>query len=503
MKKIVPPEALARRLAELRQQGKIIVHCHGTFDLLHRGHLHQFEQAAREGDILVVSITPDRFVFKGPGRPVFREDVRTEMVAALGLVDYVTLNDASNSVALIHLLRPQVYVKGGSYAEQRHDLSKDLGQEVRAIEAIGGRMHFTHEIPVHSTPLLRNYINPYPPDTLTYLEEIKKQYPLATVTQALERLKNLKVLVLGEVIVDQYNYVQPMESSLKGGIIATKLLDSELFAGGAAACANHLANFCAQVKLVTSLGSQHSYEPLIRNALASNITPAFLFREGMPTIVKIREVDQTYFKKHSETYLFNDQPLTPAEEKALLMLLADRSRYDLVLIADYGHGLITDRIIRQLCSGADWLAVNTQANSANKGFHVVTRYPRANYVNIDSFEARLALRNRFDPFETIAKQLQQALGAEAVIITLGHRGSLICNDRGQQTVPVLSRQVVDPTGAGGAYLALSALCLRAGLPLDLVGFLGNAAGALATTYIGNKTSVSKKMLMAFVNSLLT
>src|SRR3989344_2813987 len=138
--KIKPPDDLSRIIRELKSSGKKIVQCHGAFDLLHRGHLHQFEQAKSQGDVLVVSITTDRFVGKGPGRPVFNQNIRAEMVAAVSLVDFVTLSDAPSSVELIRLLKPNVYVKGQSYENIDKDLSGKIIEEQNAIESVGGRI---------------------------------------------------------------------------------------------------------------------------------------------------------------------------------------------------------------------------------------------------------------------------------------------------------------------------------------------------------------------------
>src|SRR2546422_11459523 len=79
--KIKSPQELVPILAQLKKERKRIVLCHGVYDLFHRGHLHQFEQARDQGDILVVSLTTDRFVRKGPDRPANNEVYRAEMVA--------------------------------------------------------------------------------------------------------------------------------------------------------------------------------------------------------------------------------------------------------------------------------------------------------------------------------------------------------------------------------------------------------------------------------------
>ena len=102
-------EAISRN-AQLN--GLKIVHAHGVFDLLHVGHIRHLEQAKELGDILVVTITPDRFVNKGPNRPAFNEKMRAHSLAALESVDYVGVTENPTSVETIKLLKPDIFVKG-------------------------------------------------------------------------------------------------------------------------------------------------------------------------------------------------------------------------------------------------------------------------------------------------------------------------------------------------------------------------------------------------------
>src|SRR6201997_5886720 len=102
------PRAKVRTLAEVaaaceqaRRAGQTVVQAHGTFDLLHLGHVRHLEAARRLGDVLVVTVTADRFVNKGPGRPVFNEGLRGEMLAALEYVDWVAINEAPDAVTAI------------------------------------------------------------------------------------------------------------------------------------------------------------------------------------------------------------------------------------------------------------------------------------------------------------------------------------------------------------------------------------------------------------------
>src|SRR6185295_1815808 len=117
------------RLKQVRAGGKKIVQCHGVFDVLHPGHILHFKEARTFGDFLVVTITPDRFVNKGPGRPVFNERLRAETLAALEYVDCVVLNDQPTAVEAIGKVRPKYYAKGKDYADYSADVTRKILDE--------------------------------------------------------------------------------------------------------------------------------------------------------------------------------------------------------------------------------------------------------------------------------------------------------------------------------------------------------------------------------------
>lgn len=503
--KIKTPNELADILKAQKTLGKKIVLGHGVFDLWHAAHLHQFEQAKELGDMLVVSLTTDRHVLKGPGRPVFNQNIRVNVVAAQELVDYVVFCDAMDCVELIKLLKPDFYVKGASCRELAEDPSTRLSLEKKAIEDIGGELYFTHEIPIHATPLLNHYINPYPENVLTFLDGFKKRYSLNEVIDSLKRLKKLKVMVIGEAIIDQYDFVKPMGVSPKGGVIAMKYLNTEMYAGGSLACVGHIANFCSNVVLVSAIGSRNSHRRLILESVAAkNIRPLIMTRDGLSTIIKRREVDTSYFRKHTETYIFDEVPLTTDEEYNLIELLNEGGiqNVDLVFVIDYGHGLMTQRIVEFICNNAPFLSVSTQINSGNKGMNDIIKYPKADFVCLNHLEARLALRDQWGLVSDQAERIAASLRASVAAITLGHKGSVISSGKENFKIPIFSKSVIDIVGAGDAHYSLIAPCIRAGLPLELCGFIGNAAGAIATTYLGNKITVDSHMLLGFLETLL-
>ncbi len=154
--KISELDELAKKIQDLKSSGKKIVHCHGCFDLMHIGHIKYFQASKKMGDVLIVTLTPDIYVDKGPGRPVFNQDLRAESIAALECVDYVAVNKWPTAEETLRLLRPDIYVKGQEF-EKLEDKTGKIQKENKIVKEIGAQMRFTHEIVFSSTKLLSQY----------------------------------------------------------------------------------------------------------------------------------------------------------------------------------------------------------------------------------------------------------------------------------------------------------------------------------------------------------
>lgn len=154
--KIQDIEELSQIIQKAKSKGEKVVLCHGCFDLMHPGHIKYFQAAKKMGDVLVVTITPDRYVDKGPSRPVFNEDLRAESIAALECVDYVAINKWPTAEETLRLLRPNIYVKGQEF-QNLEDKTGKIQKEYKVIQEIGAELRFTNEIVFSSTKLLNQY----------------------------------------------------------------------------------------------------------------------------------------------------------------------------------------------------------------------------------------------------------------------------------------------------------------------------------------------------------
>ena len=177
-KKIKKLKDLAPIIHKMKAKGKRIAHSHGVFDLLHPGHIQHFQEAKSQGDVLVVTITKDQWVNKGPGRPAFNERLRAEAIAALESVDYVAVNDWPTAVKTIKLLRPDVYFKGSDYQNRHEDITGMIFDEEKAVKSVGGVISFTHGITFSSSGIINQYFSVYPEETEGFLDRFKKTLPV-------------------------------------------------------------------------------------------------------------------------------------------------------------------------------------------------------------------------------------------------------------------------------------------------------------------------------------
>lgn len=497
-------ESLPAIISGLKAKGLKIVHCHGVFDLLHVGHIRYFEASRKMGDFLIVTVTPDRFVNKGPNRPAFAENLRAEGIASLSCVDLVAINNWPTAVETIRMLKPDFYVKGSEYKDPDSDISGGIILEKKAVLESGGKLAFTDEITFSSSELINHNLPIHTPQIRKYLDDFSKKFTSHDVLKYLTGAQSLRVLIVGETIVDEYQYCQTMGKSGKEPILAAKLQKCEKFAGGVLAVANHVGTVSEQIKLISFLGQRSSHEEFIEEKLNPAVERHFLRLEEGPTIVKRRFVESYPFQKLFEVYEMHGDEYRPGESKALCDKLKEvLPLVDVVIVTDYGHGMIGPEVVELLCREAPFLAINTQVNAGNRGYNTVSKYSRADFICVSEQEIRLEVRNRLESLEDIVEKISKLMSCDNILITRGERGSLVFNGRdGFSEVPAFRSHTVDRVGAGDAVFGLTSLCVAQNAPMEVVGFIGNVIGAQAVGTVCNRESIDKVQLVKSITHML-
>jgi cytidyltransferase-like protein len=469
-----------------RFRDRRIVLCHGAFDLIHMGHLIHFEEARNLGDLLVVTVTGDRHITKK--RSVcFNEEDRARQIAALQIVDYVAIVNEPSAVTPIEALEPDVYVKGTEYADLILDRTANIFREKALVERYGGRIHFTGGETFSSTklshfllaspeavqdnPLLRN-------DRVLFRDLSKLGYTLEQLKRFVASANQLKLCLVGESIIDEWIDVRVTNLSMKSRCVAGLETARVRQLGGAAAVARHLAGFVKELHFFTNDVSGE----LPRNVKVTRI--------AAPTLVKTRFVDRDF-----------GYPLFEAKTADLTDVardwLPDFDEYDLVLIADFGHGLLDASRINEKIADRKraFVAAMAQTNSSNYGYNLPTKYHEADYYSLNRTEGELCIRERGLPLEELLRLVSRLLGAGRLSVTDGENGVIVTKGSEPFALPNLSTSVVDTIGCGDAYFALSSLAACLDLPASFIALAGSIGAAGVAQRRGNEAAVSEQEFM--------
>jgi len=502
--KIIDLDDLAACVKALKEQGKKIVHSHGVFDLLHVGHIRHFAEAKKMGDMLVVTLTRDEHVSKGPHRPAFSQDLRAEAIAALGVVDYVAINRWPLSVETIKLLRPDIYVKGSDYKNPEKDITGGIVPEADAVRSVGGEIRFTDDITFSSSSLLNRYFSAFSPEVDRYLDDFRHRHSVDEILDWLERASMLRPLVVGEAIIDEYVFCDAIGKSTKDPVLAVLQRSVEVYAGGSLAIANHLAGLCTEVRLVTQLGEIERREQMVRDSLRPNIEAVLLTKSGAPTVHKRRTLDRYSGSKLLEVYVMDDR-ITVGDDACALLDALKKAIHDshVTVVADYGHGMLTPEAISLLCDTAPFLAVNVQSNAGNRGFNPISKYSRADYVCLAMHEVVIETRQRDGCARERVLEVTRRIACPLFTITQGKAGSLHYDPvAGLKEAPALATRVLDRVGAGDAVLAVTTLLAKLGAPWDILSFVGNVAGAHLVAELGNRSPLERVALSKHITALM-
>ena len=307
MKKIYQIDQLIKKINFEKKKNKKIVHCHGVFDLVHVGHINHFQEAKKVGDFLVVSITSDKYVNKGLGRPIFSENLRAEFLSSISYIDAIYVNHQSTSEKLITLIKPNVYFKGPDYKDNKKDRTKNILKETSSVKKHGGKIVYSNDITFSSSNLINNYFDYYDSNQKKFLNSISKKYDFGFIFNKIDQLKKLKVLLIGETIIDQYIFGEVLGKSGKEPHLVLKEGKKENYLGGAAAIANHLSTFCKEINFLTFTGKEKDSLNFIKKSLKKNIKVKFFNKKNSPTIVKKRFIDEITQNKLLGVYSLNDE----------------------------------------------------------------------------------------------------------------------------------------------------------------------------------------------------
>ena len=493
--------------SQMRSRGLRIVQCHGTFDLLHPGHIVHLEEAKTHGDILVLTLTAEAHVNKGPGRPYFNDELRVKSLAALECVDYVVLIPFAAAVEAIEAVRPHVYCKGTEYSIPENDVTGNINDDIVTVNKLGGEVKYVGSVVFSSSKLINNNLGVISPKVQGYCRELAARYTPGQFRDAVERFAGLKVLLIGDTIFDRYSYVNVQGLTTKNRTLSSHFLNEDTQCGGALAVYLHLKAFCRKVNFISLIGD----EPWAQALIQQHVDPeddAIVRDPKFTTIIKQRFVETSIRntelqKLFAINYLDEAPPESATQQRLLEVIEKHIQNYDMVLVTDFGHGIMQPPIRSLVQEQSPYLGLNCQTNSNNHGFNIINRqYYRADCFSIDEQEMLLACGHRDPDFESELTILKHTFNAHYCWLTRGAKYTLGMSHEDATASPSLEHEIVDTIGAGDALFSVATLAAFSELPIDLATFMGQLAGAQAVKIPGNSQPIDKTKLIRGGMSLL-
>jgi rfaE bifunctional protein kinase chain/domain len=458
-----------------------VVFVSGNFNIVHPGHVRLLQFAAECGDFLVVGVSSD--LSNGVTVPA---NMRLEGVRAIGIVNYAFILSDSPQL-FIQRLRPDVVVKGKEFEEQ-------FNAEKAVVEAYGGELRFgSGEVRFSSLNLLQrelretNYSSIDKPADFPHRHSFDMRQLIALVG----KLKDMRVIVVGDMIVDEYITCEPLGMSQEDPTIVVTPIKKDVFIGGAGIVAAHARGLGADVTYFGVVGHDDTAR-FAENKLDGFGVKARLFSDdSRPTTLKTR------FRANGKTLLrvseLRQHEISRhlAEELCNEVVSATRLG-DLLIFSDFNYGCLpqgsVDCIVHKCRERSLVMVADSQASSQ---IGDVSRFQGMRLLAPTEYEARLAMRDFSSGLPVLAERLRAKADAQDVVITLGAEGLLIHarpddpHEYVTDNLPAFNRAPKDVAGAGDSLLTCASMSLVAGADIWQSAYLGSVAAACQVGRVGN------------------
>ncbi|MFT5130613.1 MAG: rfaE bifunctional protein kinase chain/domain, partial [Rhodothermales bacterium] len=396
-------------LDQLRTQagGGKVVFVSGNFNIVHPGHLRLLRFARECGDLLVVGVNADSF----ESGIVLPEELRLEGVKAISWLDHAfILRDSAADV--IAALQPHAVVKGKEHQDH-------INPEAAAVAGYGGKLLFSSgDVTFSSLDLLAEEFRRSGGDfqrAPDYL--VRHNITPTALIDGLRRVASLRVVVIGELIVDEYVTCDPLGMSREDPTIVVTPVATDRFIGGAGIVAAHAAGLGAQVDFVSVVGEDDAAQFAAAALTDSGVRQHLLQDESRPTIRKqrFRADGKTLLRvSHLRQHALSQELSTQIVE-LMPELLAD---CDLLVFADFNYGLLHQRLVEQLVAQAEARGILVVADSQSSSqTGDVSRFRNTTLLTPTEHEARLAVRDFDSGLVIVADALRRQANAKHVLIT--------------------------------------------------------------------------------------
>jgi len=461
--------------------------CYGHFNLIHPGHLRYLQHAKTLAEKLIVVIVSDEELERDLFGQHFSEEERAESVANLQIVEQVVILKGFKLYELVDIIKPKVLVFGKEFEKQQPEnisLAIDMVNKQGSVVFHAGDMHYSN------TNLLNNNISDIESNNRERLNRICKKYniTLGGLKSRFDKFSSVKLLVLGDTIVDNYVACDALGMSAEAPVLVVKELENREFIGGAAIVASHVAALGAVCHYISVVGKDEQSNMVTESLDSQGVKADLIIDPTRPTTYKTRYMVENQ-KLFRVSRIKEHKVSTEIELKIIEKIKKLAPKLDGIMISDFVYGVITPNILNSIISLSEEfnlklfgdLQCSSQTGKVTKfiGFELITPTER---------ESRITLNDNESGIEWIANTLLKRTDSKNILVKLGSDGFIAYNNKKptqRQNFPALTANAVDASGAGDSLFAAMSVSLSSGASLMEASVIGTCMASLSVKKVGN------------------
>lgn len=484
-----------------RPREKVVIMCHGVFDVVHPGHIRHLVYAKDKADILIASITADIHITKGTHRPHIPHNLRAINIAAFEAVDYVLIDENAKPLANIAYLQPDYFAKGYEYVAS--GMPQKTSEEAEVLHSYGGEIMFTPGDYVYSSSKFINLAAPELQLEKLSVAMSSEQITFDDLKQTVKKFAGLRVHVVGDLIVDSFTHAAMIGGQTKSPTMSVLYENRIDYVGGAGVVAKHLKAAGAEVVFTTVLGNNAFKDFALEDMKEFGVDCRAIIDQNRPTTNKNAIIVKEYRLLKIDT--LDNTSISDPILNQIVKNIQD-VECDAIIFSDFRHGIFNKRTIPTLTAAIPDGIYKVADSQVASRWGNITEFQGFDLITPNEREARFSMADQDSGIRSLAANVYDAAKCKTLMLKLGEKGILTCKNNDHKSLEsflvldTFTNNVVDPVGSGDALLAYSTLSMLVNRSAVHATIIGSIAAACECEMDGN-IPVSPERVLAKLEAL--